>query len=106
MSRGEQLSSAAEAGLNFVGNKDDAAIATDLRQSRQKAGWRHNKSTLSQYRLNHDGRNGFSSHHATEGLVELLRALFCGHRSTVRKPGIGGHAKRDTVNIRQKGAKT
>src|SRR5580658_8381696 len=106
MSTGEQLSSAAEAGLNFVGNKDYAAIATDLRQSRQKARGRHHKSTLTQYRLDHNGRNRFSSHHATEGLVELFRYLLCCHWSLVRKPRIGGHAKRNAVNIRQKGAKT
>jgi len=103
---GEEFPGAAETGLNFIGNKDDAAIATDLRQSRQKAGWRHDESTFTQYRLDHDGGNGFSSHHATEGLVELFRYLFRCHRSPVGEPRIGGHAKRDAVNIRQKGAKT
>ena len=96
----------AETGLYFVGNKDDSAIATDLRQGRQKASWRHDESAFPQYRLDHDGRNRFSSHHATEGLVELFRYLFCSHRSLVRKPRIGRRAKRDAVNIRQEGAET
>src|ERR1700677_2607226 len=104
MSTGEEFSGAAEAGLYFVGNKDDATIATDLRQSRQKASGRHDKSTFTQYRLDDDGRNGFSSHHATKGLIELVRYLFHCHRSAVGEPRTGRHAKRDAVNIRQKGA--
>src|ERR1700733_3861608 len=104
MSTGEELSCTAEAGLYFVGNKDNAAIATDLRQNRQKASRRHDKSTFTQYRLDHNGRNGFRRPHATEGLVELIRYLFCRHRSTVGEPRVGGHAKRYAVNIRQKGA--
>ena len=72
MSAGKQLPGAAEAGLYFISNKDDAALAADLRQRRQKSGRRHDKPAFPKHRLNHDGRNRLGSHHTAEGLVEQL----------------------------------
>ena len=106
MCTGKKFAGAAKAGLHFIGDKDDAALAADLRQRRQKSGRRHDKATFPKHRLNHNRCNGLGCHHAAKGLIEQLVDLPCGHRSAVGEPRIGGHAERDAINIGQEGAET
>ena len=83
MRAGKKLAGAAKAGLYLIGNKDDAALAADLHQRRQKSRRRHNEPALAEHRLNHNGGDRLRCHHTAEGLVEQLVYLPLGHRSPV-----------------------
>jgi hypothetical protein len=104
MRTGKKLPSAAETGLHFIGDEDDAAIMTDLHQRGQKSSRRHDKAAFAEHRLNHNGGDGFGGHNTAEGLVEQFGYLALGHRPPVGKPRICRNAEGYAIDIGQERA--
>src|SRR6202041_2767133 len=99
MGGSKELSGAAKPGLYLIGNEDDAALAADLRQRRQEAGWGHDKATFPKHRLNHNGSDGLGRHHTAKGLIEQFVYLLRGHRPALRETRIGSPTIGDAIDI-------
>ena len=68
----EHLAGAAESGLHFVGDEQDAEFARQFTESREEARWRHNVATLTEYWLNNNGGNILCARECVQGEIPLL----------------------------------
>src|SRR5713226_4395625 len=70
---GEPFAGAGEAGLDFVGDEEDAVLAADVLQQLEIAGRGNDEAAFAENGFGDDGGDGFSSHGAFESVLEMMR---------------------------------
>src|SRR5208337_189982 len=71
----EKCARTSEAGLNFVGNKQNSVLVAEIDQRFEVIRRRSNESTFSQDRFGDHGGNFFVGNDAFEGVFEMARAV-------------------------------
>jgi hypothetical protein len=75
---GEPFAGASEAGLHFVGDKENAVFAADILQELEVLTRRDDETAFAENRLGDDGGDGFGSDGTLEGVFEVMRKSFGG----------------------------
>ncbi len=88
MLHGEQLSGAAEAGLHFIGDQQDAVLIANGAQRLDEVRRRHIEATLALHRLEDDGGHALGIHVGLEQVLHRLERILHRHamqRARVRR---------------------
>src|SRR6266550_2287280 len=68
----EPFAGAGEAGLHFVGDEENAVLATDALQQLEIAGRRNDEAAFAENGLGDHGGDGFGSHRTLESVFEVM----------------------------------
>src|SRR6266851_8670148 len=74
----EPFAGAGEAGLHFVGDEENAALAADILQELEVASRWNDEAAFAKNGLGDHGSDGFGSDGAFEGIFEMMREGFGG----------------------------
>src|SRR6266513_165583 len=95
----EPFAGAGEAGLHFVGDEENAVLATDALQQLEIAGRRNDEAAFAENGLGDHGGDGFGSHRTLESVFEVMRESFRGGAFF----GPVGISERNAVDVASKG---
>src|SRR6266487_2769969 len=91
----EPFAGASKTGLHFVGDEENAVLATDILKQLEIITRRNDEAALAENGLGDDGGDGFGSDGTLEGVFEIMRESF--RCSTFF--GAVGIGKRNAVNV-------
>src|SRR5260370_17503651 len=88
MLRSKPFSGAADSGLDFIGDENNAVLAADVVEIAKEVPRRHDKTTFAKHGLGNHRRDRLGSDNPFEGIFQLMRETLAGF--PLPSPGGGG----------------
>src|SRR5258708_31750336 len=102
MLRSKPFSGAADSGLDFIGDENNAVLAADVVENAEVVPRRHDKTTFAKHGLRNHRRDRLGSDNPFEGIFQLMRETLGG----CAFPSAIGVGKRNPVYFARKRRKT